>query len=343
MAPPIGRQDPPVADLLQSEPYRFAFFQAVRLLERRDPARAPVGGLAHPVDEVARFHSWISLAFPPSEVMGLEEAAQPGSPPDLMVAFMGLIGPNAPLPTAYTELLQERLARGDSTLSAFLDLFHHRMISFFYRSWEKYRPAIAHERDGTDPLADYLLSLIGLGLPALRNRMARPDASLLPFAGVFAQHHRPAIMLEAWLSQTFRVPIHVETFVSHWLTLEDDDRTQLTANGPHNRLGSSVIVGRRTLDEQGRFRLRVGPLSLDDFRSFLPGERALANLVEYTRFYVGSEYLFDVQLVLRAEEAPPCQLRYDPHDAPQLGRTAWVRTRPLARDPDDLCLVADAR
>ena len=69
MAAPVGRHDPAVEAELLAAPFRFGFFQAVRLLERRDPARAPVGRLARPADEVARFRSWISLAFPPSEVM----------------------------------------------------------------------------------------------------------------------------------------------------------------------------------------------------------------------------------------------------------------------------------
>jgi type VI secretion system protein ImpH len=339
MAAPLGGRDPAVEEALFAAPYRFRFFQAVRLLERRDPSRAPVGRLARPADEAARFRAWVSLAFPPSEVMALAEAPEPGAPPALTVAFLGLTGPSAPLPEPYAELILDRLARGDRTLAAFLDVFHHRMISFFYRAWEKHRPAIAHERDGNDPLAGYLLSLIGLGIPPLQGRLARPDATLLPYAGMLSQRHRPAVMLRALLADTFGVPVAVEPFVGRWLTLEAADRTRLGTGGAHNRLGASVVVGRRSWDEQGRFRLRVGPLSLEAFRAFLPGGSALRDLAERTRLFVGPEFDFEIQLVLRAAEAPPCRLTADRREAVQLGRTAWVRSRPLARDPADLRLV----
>ena len=42
-----------------------SFFQAVRLLERLLPDRAPVGGDAPPSREVVRFLTKLSLAFPP--------------------------------------------------------------------------------------------------------------------------------------------------------------------------------------------------------------------------------------------------------------------------------------
>ena len=45
----------PLNQLIQDEPYRFEFFQAVRLLEKLYPERKPVGGSALPLQEVVRF------------------------------------------------------------------------------------------------------------------------------------------------------------------------------------------------------------------------------------------------------------------------------------------------
>ena len=47
----------PIADTLDREPYRFEFFQAVRLLQRMYPRRGVAGRFNNPGDEVARFGS----------------------------------------------------------------------------------------------------------------------------------------------------------------------------------------------------------------------------------------------------------------------------------------------
>ena len=53
MATPGGGSDSPVdlsevEELLRSEPYRFEFFQAIRLLERLAPDRKPLGRFTNP-------------------------------------------------------------------------------------------------------------------------------------------------------------------------------------------------------------------------------------------------------------------------------------------------------
>ena len=110
MAAPLGREDPAVAEDLFAAPYRFAFFQAVRLLERRDPSRAPVGRLARPADEAARFRSWISLAFPPSEVMALTDGPGPGAPPEVTVAFLAARKLPEPVTYEFAGAVQEALS-----------------------------------------------------------------------------------------------------------------------------------------------------------------------------------------------------------------------------------------
>src|SRR5262249_12446260 len=137
MATPRRRTDPPLERELFEEPYRFDFFQAVRLLGRLQPDRARVGHGGHPGREVARFRARQSLAFPPSSVHELERPKDPDGPPEMTVAFLGLTGPSGVLPRVYTELLMERRRAGDRTPTAFFDVFNHRAISLFYRAWEK--------------------------------------------------------------------------------------------------------------------------------------------------------------------------------------------------------------
>jgi type VI secretion system protein ImpH len=100
MASEGGRADSPLIKSLFDKPYRFDFFQAVRLLERSDPRRQPVGRDGHPSREAVRFRTPVSLEFPASQIGELSPgAAEPDSrPPEMVVSFMGLTGPLGVLP-----------------------------------------------------------------------------------------------------------------------------------------------------------------------------------------------------------------------------------------------------
>ena len=141
------------------------FFQLVRLLHRIYPERRGVADrTARPDQEVARFAASTSLAFPPGEIASLERPAG-DSPARAVVNFMGLVGPQGILPLEYTQLVSSRVASGDRALRDFLDIFHHRMVSLFYRAWEKTHFFAAYERGVEDRLSDYVGDLAGVGLP----------------------------------------------------------------------------------------------------------------------------------------------------------------------------------
>jgi type VI secretion system protein ImpH len=336
MATPGRRADPPLERTLFEEPYRFDFFQAVRLLERLAPDRAPVGRDGPLSREVVRYLARISLVFPPSAIDHLERSDESSaSPPEMTVNFLGLTGPSAVLPHVYTELLLERRRQGDATLAAFLDLLHHRLVSLFYRAWEKHHPYVGYERGRDDRFSDHLLHVIGLGPASLRGRHEFPDALPLSYAGLFARRHRPAAVLEGLLRDAFRLPVEVIPFVGQWLALEPGDRSTIGRAGAHNALGESLVLGGRVWDEQGKFRLRLGPLSFEQFRAHLPDGDAFRPLAQMARLFVDAEFAFDVQLVLKADEVPDCRLSSAAGAGARLGRYAWLRSRPLARDVDD--------
>ena len=177
----MRRSDPALADLLFQEPYRFDFFQAVRLLETIREGRSPVGLDGHPSDEVVRFVGHLSLTFPPSSIESLEPGPSAGKghsepsipgPPRMTTPFMGLIGASGALPTVYTEaLIALKTRRRNAPALDFLDLFHHRLVSHFYRAWEKYNVPALWERGnreapgevGRDAFSKHLFELIGLG------------------------------------------------------------------------------------------------------------------------------------------------------------------------------------
>jgi type VI secretion system protein ImpH len=340
--------------VLFAGPERFDFFQAVRLLKRvvrqggRGPCE-PVGQDGAPDRELVRFRALPSLGFPASAVAGIRRAPAGGAgeaPPEMLVTFLGLTGPSGVLPQHYTTLLLRRLRDKDFALRDFLDLFNHRLVSLFYRAWEKYRLPFAHERFRLDPggrdvdLATWAVyCLAGVGTAGLRGRLEVPDEAFLFYAGHFAHQPRSAASLEALLADYFGMPLEVRPLEGQWLHLEPADRALLPGprcpGGRNNRPGLDLVIGDRVWDVQSKFRLRVGPLSFAQFRRLMPNGDGLRPLCQLTRAYVGPEFDFDVQVVLRPAEVPWCRLGADADPGPYLGWNTWLRSEEPGHEVDD--------
>lgn len=337
MAERRWEREPSVEALLFEEGYRFDFFQAVRLLERIFPERQPVGRGVNPAEEMVHFCAHLSLAFPPSAIHAMTRPQDTETPAHMVVAFMGLTGPLGVLPRHYTELLLERGRRRDYTLRDFFDLFNHRMISLFYRAWEKYHVPIAYERamrhsQEGDRFAQYLFDFMGMGTKGLRGRMQTADAGLLFYAGLLAQRPHSASALAGIVQDYFGVPAEVVQFVGQWLPLAGAQRSRLGWRDTYNALGVSAVAGGWVWDQHARFTVRLGPLTLEEFHTFLPTGNAFRSLVQLSRFVAGQEYDFDVQLVLKASAVPWCRLGAPGNEAPRLGWSAWLKTREFTHD-----------
>lgn len=315
----------------------FEFFQLVRLLQLVQRGRSPVGTGADPATESVRFGVHPSLAFPPGEIHSLEWPA--GGPPKLLIQFFGLIGPLGVLPTWYTEYLLARLRARDATLRDFLDLFHHRILSLFYRAWERYRFAVPYERGEPESFTQHLFELIGLGTPGLRGRQAIEDQSLLYYAGLWAQQPRSAGAFEQILADYFDIPVSVEPFAGAWRSLDPSSWSLLDEEQSTSRqLGVGVILGDEVWDAQSVLLVRLGPLTIEQYCAFLPSGRAYAPLWTIARLFCGDDVDVEVRLVLRRQETPLCELGVSEEPERRLGWTTWLLTRPPDRDPDDTVL-----
>lgn len=328
--------DHAVVGRLAREPFSFEFFQAVRLLGRILSARQPVGRFQNPSTEVARFSAHAALAFPASQIQSL--SGREGASPLMTVNFMGLTGPLGVLPLYYTELVMERLQARDTAVRDFLDIFNHRIISLFYRAWEKHRFPVACERGDSGVFLRLLLSLVGLGTPGLAKRQAVDDWSLVFFGGLVGQQPRSASALEQLLADYFDVPVKVEQFVGVWCGLDRETQNWFEEpEGPSGQLGGSVL-GDEVWDLQSRVRLRLGPLTLERYLDFLPSGSAYAPLRAITRFFSGDALDVEVQLVLQRDEVPACALGDEGGTAPRLGWLAWAKSLPMDRDPAETVL-----
>ncbi|MCA9227115.1 MAG: type VI secretion system baseplate subunit TssG [Planctomycetales bacterium] len=333
----------PVIEQLHAEPYRFSFVQAVRLLQQAnregDEGRHAIGTDALPEAERVRITAQVARSFAASEVTGLKKSSTDKRtgrkiPTQLTVGFMGLFGPSGVLPHHDTQRIID-IGTKKNFERDFLDVFNHRILSFFYRASVKYRVGFAYEAnyrrsakkrglDDHNGVTRALYSIAGMGTGGLHNRLEFPDELTIEFAGAFGLQPKNAVNLERMLASVLGLPVVVSQFAGQWMVLSDENRSEMptrqTPLGQNCALGESMILGDRVWDISGKFRICVGPLNLQQFESLLPDTKNLARLAQIVRLYAGIQFDFDVQLELAADAVPASQLGGNT----RLGLNSWL-------------------
>jgi len=315
-------------DALEAQPWAHDFFAVLRRVQALTPQAPRWGEAARPGQEALRLGQEPELDFAPAALARLQREGR--AVPRLGVRFFGLLGPQGPMPLHLTEYARDRAHNhGDATLARFLDVFHHRMLALFYRAWAETQPVVQRDRPDADRYAAWLGASIGLS-PATAGRDSVPDAAKLYQAGLLGGRSRHPEGLTKLLSHFFGVPVQVHSHVPHLMRIEPEDRSQLgharnraeRNNAAAAQLGSQATLGRQLWDRQHKFRIELGPLTLAQYQSFLPGSKAWQQLRDWVRLYVGLDLLWEVQLGLRDADVGTPRLGRQF----RLGLTSWLGT-----------------
>ncbi len=320
---------------LEKDPYSFGFFQALRLIECLYSDAPRLGMSRRPGEDPVRLAQEPSMHFESSSLTAFEHKTD-GKPHRLTVRLFGLLGPNGPLPLHLTEYAQNRLEiHKDPSFIRFLDVFHHRMMSLFYRAWANNEPTVSFDRPESDRFSVYVGSLEGLGMPALRNRDGISDWTKLCYSGHLASQTKYPEGLEAFITEYFGLPAKLDEFVGEWLSLPKNDIFRMGQDPSRGTLGS-IVLGAEVWSCQHKFRVVMGPMGYQDYLSLLPDAARIGRLVALVRNYAGDEWAWDINLVLKREEVPKLSL----DGQSRLGWTAWLGERTVETDADDLIFNA---
>lgn len=232
--------------------------------------------------------------------------------------------------------------------------------------------ALQAKRTEPDPFTLFLYHVIGLGPPTLRNRIQVAvrlsvaadawrdeaidrqrlthvdDLALVYYAGLFAQRPRNASGLSRIVGDFFGLPTRVVQFTGQWLDVPPEQRTRLTEDS-EARLGVNVVAGERVWDVTSSFRVVLGPLGLAAYQELMPDpaprprRKSFYLLCQMIRLYVGPEFDFEVQIVLRGSEVPECELKEGDRETlgPRLGWNTWLGCDGPRADADDAFFAAD--
>ena len=317
---------PLISELLRN-PHQFTFFQAVRLLNASSREAAAPGRTGPAAREQLRFRPHASFAFPSSDVESIEKISAGNDLESVFrmtVTFSGLYSSVSPLPAFYTE----ELIAGNQTESNrrdFLDLFHHRIISLLYRSWEKYRYYLQFRPGGSDEFSQWMYALVGLGGPAQREGLELDWERLLAYLGLLSMRSRSAPTLSRIISHYFQgLPVAIQQCVERWVVIDHSQHARLGAS--NSRLGMDCTIGERVRDRSGKFRVCIGPLDFAFYRKHLPDGPGYRPLQDLVRFSLKDPLEFDVSLTLLKDEIPDLDLGAD--NPCRLGWSTWLGDHP---------------
>ncbi|MFP8968215.1 type VI secretion system baseplate subunit TssG [Pokkaliibacter sp. CJK22405] len=280
------------------QPDLHSFYQAVRLIQlqlERSDYQGRIGHDGRPERELVRFSSVQHLGFAGRAIQKIDPVTMEPDKPvkvTMHVTFAGLTGLSATLPQHYTELVMSRVKNRDHAMKDFLDIFNHRLISLYYRSWEKYR------------IAEQIRPMPGKSehLPARRKTdafshiLGAATGSMQPLslyhAGLFATLPRSATGLEQMLSSITGVPVRVKQFTGRWLNLASEEQTRLASRqgleGQFTQLGVNASIGSRFWDVNSTVLIEMESRSQSLSRSMMPAGPLNQRLTKLVQEYVGS-------------------------------------------------------
>lgn len=313
-----------VVQALLDAPYRFEFFQAVRLLVEwlAQKGIAPERAL---LDHVL-FENALSFTFAPAQIAALSVDTGEALQVRLTPAFMGFLGVNGTLPVHYTETIYAyQTATRDEAPRAFLDMFSSRALALFYLAWRQHR--VEHD----DAFLPQLLNLAGFQ-PGAGGAIG--DETIAQYAGVLVQRPVPPDVLARMLSDQLGLPLVIDESIGSWINLAEKEQCAL---GQQNAgLGNDTLLGDRSWRPDLRAQIRIGPLCREQFEDALPGGTSAHVLEQLLRLFGNPTLSYDVRLTLKAEDIQPMRLSGGTAPAARLGQDSFLVSQTEDSDRSDM-------
>lgn len=312
----LGSARDVVSKRLFEKSYLFDFFQSVWLLEHALTPKSGRGESSAAADERIRIRPHAGLAFPAADVRKIEWLSEEERRVQVTVTFMGLYGVASPLPVYFYDAIAAHREEA-APLRDFLDIFNRRLYKYFYQAWKKYQPVLHPVRSAEDKDARVFTCLAGMGTPGFAQSDQLPPIRLMGLAGYLFSGVRNATGLQRIVSALFDgLQVRIRENIPRWVTV----RNQPRLGDGSMMLGTGALLGQKVRDASGKFRLVLGPLGLEQFRSFLPDGTSAARLDYLVRLYTTDNLDYDVELNLRTSEVPPMRLG----GSQMLGIDAWL-------------------
>ncbi|QIC16670.1 type VI secretion system baseplate subunit TssG [Providencia vermicola] len=322
----MDRESPSVNQIIDALGARLPlvnFYRFCQLLEQYNQQHLPLGSTQDPKTDAIRFRPHRGMGFPVTEIKGLdiEDRYRNSSVPSIRTTFLGLYGITSPLPTAYIDDIAQR-REGTESLTDFLDIFNHRLITQFYRIWRKYSYPATFLAGGKDETSQYLYGLIGLGIPGTAQHIQAPLSRFLALLGTLRFPTRTAegvISLVKLLAPDTQVQVKPHDP----RRIEQESLSKLSCQKPMTLINKPVL-GQYATDVNSQILIMLQTDNLNEARNWLPDGQLYQDLLALLHVYLGSRVNARLSLKLPRSLLPNAALSTQSHQGVQLGRTAAV-------------------
>uniref|UniRef100_UPI0040565231 type VI secretion system baseplate subunit TssG n=1 Tax=Candidatus Electrothrix sp. TaxID=2170559 RepID=UPI0040565231 len=305
-----NRQHPPaltdIRQLLLERGHHLPFVQVIRLLKLYLNRQQGKELNNEELFRLIRVRPNLSLDFPGTDVVKVEEIDEGQARFRITATFLGLYGSSSPLPTFYTEDLIDEEREGRNATREFFDIINQQFYNTYFQAWEKYN--ISHRFSEDESNRNYLMlfSLLGIARQDTR-KFLEHDRRFLPYIGLGVQKPRSAEGLRVLVSDMLQEPsVNVHQCVEYQAVITPDQCCFLGMT--NSRLGEDAHIGSLVRDRMGKFLLHLGPLNGIRLQELLPDREGHRLLLECVRFYCDKSLLWNLQLEIRREDMETCQL-----------------------------------
>lgn len=162
----------------------------------------------------------------------------------LVTNLIGLTGEQGVMPQHYSELALQRQKQGDTAMVDFYNIFNHRLISLYYRSWQLSQLGVQarfHAHNLRSPLINCIEALTG-----------QVSSLALHYGGLYASLSRSKGALNSILECLSGCEVHIHELQGQWIHLSIEEQTRLTCRslpeGQFAQLGLDASLGAKVWD-----------------------------------------------------------------------------------------------
>ncbi len=309
---------------------RHGLLALLRRLEREHPDRPRIGQSHNLKQEYVSMGQDPFLTFPDADITKLEHGART----DIRTPVLGFFGPQGALPINTTEEVTRWVHSGDESFVKFADIFNARFLQLFFRSWSDAHAISQFDHPDKDRFQEFIGALSGVGTKAFRSRDSIPDMFKTSMVPLHASRIKSPVRLRQMIEHHLSAQVQVEEHAPTWLDFEKGDQNRMGMQG--STLGRDMFLGARLQSVSERVVLHIQTDSLQDYRRYLPGGDAHANLSDIVFWYLGKTTEVGVELSLPSSEVPQAQLG-------QTVELGWMAALEPSNDPETPEFVAVAR
>jgi type VI secretion system protein ImpH len=188
-----------------------------------------------------------------------------------------------------------------------------------YKAWLKYR--FSHNAiEGTDECYWEIIFSI-LGLPREFRQSGDLSAQFLRYAGIINQRPKTQTGLKTILSDYLSpIPVDIEPCVLRQVGISKRQRSRL--GRANNTLGQDSVIGEQVSDRSGKYIVRIGPLSMDQFQQLINTRPQLRFIHTISKLFLVQPLLCDIVMELEPGAARPICLGDSEYSS--LGQSTWL-------------------